>query len=59
MNNGCTVVATLTKHRDFGKPEDEQYHVLPLYVLDPTDENGTYEGFHQRVNAGSLEVLTK
>ncbi|RXG70840.1 Methylcytosine dioxygenase TET3 [Armadillidium vulgare] len=59
MNNGCTVVATLTKHRGFSKPDDEQYHVLPLYILDPTDEEGGYDGFHKKVNAGSLEVLTK
>lgn len=59
MNNGCTVVTTLTKHRGFTKPDDEQLHVLPLYVLDPTDEDGSYESYHQRVQSGALEVLAK
>lgn len=59
MNNGCTVVATLTKHRGFAKPDDEQLHVLPLYILDPTDENGTYDSYHQKVQSGALEVLKK
>ncbi|KAK7021401.1 hypothetical protein SK128_014713 [Halocaridina rubra] len=59
MNNGCTVVATLTKHRGYAKPDDEQLHVLPLYVLDPTDEKGTYEGYHRKIQSGALEVLSK
>ncbi|XP_064093702.1 uncharacterized protein LOC135206249 isoform X2 [Macrobrachium nipponense] len=59
MNNGCTVVATLTKHRGFAKPDDEQLHVLPLYVLDPTDEYGTYEGYQRKIQSGALEVLNK
>ena len=59
MNNGCTVVGTLSKHRDLTKPEDEQYHVLPLYILDPTDENGSFDNYNQKVSNGSLEVLTK
>lgn len=59
MNNGCTVVATLTKHRGFSKPDDEQLHVLPLYVIDSTDEAGTYEGYHRKIQSGALEVLTK
>ncbi|XP_064619759.1 uncharacterized protein LOC135483123 isoform X2 [Lineus longissimus] len=58
MQNGCTVVVTLTKHRGFEKPKDEQLHVLPLYVLDPTDESGSYEGQNEKIRNGSLEVLT-
>lgn len=59
MNNGCTVVATLTKHRGFTKPDDEQLHVLPLYVLDQTGEDGQTESFQARVQSGAVEVLTK
>ncbi|XP_074647636.1 uncharacterized protein LOC141903420 [Tubulanus polymorphus] len=57
MNNGSTVVVTLTKHRGFGKAEDEQLHVLPLYVLDPTGEHGNPDGVNEKIRNGSLEVL--
>ncbi|KAK8729462.1 hypothetical protein OTU49_008479 [Cherax quadricarinatus] len=59
MNNGCTVVATLTKHRGFSKPDDEQLHVLPLYIIDPVDEAGSYTSYHRKVQSGALEVLAK
>ncbi|XP_052768595.1 uncharacterized protein LOC128208914 isoform X2 [Mya arenaria] len=57
MNNGSTVVVTLTKHRGLSKPDDEQLHVLPMYVLDPTDERGSFEGQFAKIQNGSLEVL--
>jgi methylcytosine dioxygenase len=62
MNNGCTVVVTLTKHRGLGKPEDEQLHVLPLYRLDatPSSEDGeTQEEIDKRKQSGALEILNK
>ncbi|XP_076317948.1 uncharacterized protein LOC143229470 isoform X2 [Tachypleus tridentatus] len=59
MNNGCTVLVTLTKHRGWEKPPDEQLHVLPLYVLDSKDEFGSEEGQLAKFKAGSIEVLQK
>uniref|UniRef100_A0A915JRU8 Methylcytosine dioxygenase TET n=1 Tax=Romanomermis culicivorax TaxID=13658 RepID=A0A915JRU8_ROMCU len=53
MNNGCTVVVTLTKHRGFYKPDDEQLHVLPNYLLDLSDRNP-----YDREVPG-LEILTR
>ncbi|XP_071455743.1 methylcytosine dioxygenase TET [Hetaerina americana] len=59
MNNGCTVVVSLTKHRSLAKPEDEQLHVLPLYIMDDTDEFGSKEGQEAKTRSGAVEVLTK
>ncbi|XP_061181975.1 methylcytosine dioxygenase tet3-B-like isoform X2 [Saccostrea echinata] len=57
MNNGSTVVVTLTKHRGLGKPDDEQLHTLPLHVMDMTDEHGSTEAQFEKARNGSLEVL--
>jgi len=49
MNAGCTVVLTLTKPEArmapgvAPAPEDEQFHVLPQYVADDSDEYGSRE----------------
>ncbi|KAJ3653599.1 hypothetical protein Zmor_012841 [Zophobas morio] len=59
MVNGCTVVVTLTKHRKLQKPEDEQLHVLPLYVVDNTDEFDSKESQDEKIRMGSIEVLNK
>lgn len=59
MNNGCTVVVTLTKNRNIVKPADEQLHVLPLYVVDDTDEYGSREQQMEKIRSGSLEVLNR
>lgn len=57
MNNGCTVVVSLTKHREITKSTDEQLHVLPLYVADDTDEYGSKEQQNEKMVIGSIEVL--
>ncbi|XP_021358784.1 methylcytosine dioxygenase TET2-like isoform X2 [Mizuhopecten yessoensis] len=57
MNNGSTVVLTLTKHRGLEKPDDEQLHVLPLYVMDLEDEHGNREKQLEKIRNGSLECL--
>nr|XP_002125458.3 uncharacterized protein LOC100181878 [Ciona intestinalis] len=60
MENGTTLVLTLTKPelRVIGqKPPDEQLHVLPLYKLDLTNEEGTFEGVGQKIREGSIEIL--
>lgn len=59
MNNGSTVVVTLTKHRGLGKGVDEQLHVHPLCVLDPTAEDGTRESRLQQEREGSVSTLSK
>lgn len=52
-------MVTLTKHRTLSKPDDEQLHVLPLYIMDTTDECGSKDGQEEKVRAGHVEVLTK
>ena len=59
MNNGCTVVLSLTKERTLVKPQEEQLHVLPLYTIDTTDEFGSKEKQDEKVQNGSIEILNK
>lgn len=57
MHNGSTVVVNLMKHRGLGKPDDEQLHVLPLYVMDMEDEHGSRDAQLEKIKNGSLECL--
>lgn len=53
-------VTTLTRNSGLKKTDDdEQLHVLPLYVLADVDENGDREGQQRKIDSGSIEIFNK
>merc|ERR1719402_675376 len=56
MVGGATAIVTLLRpqDRDVRKPDEQQYHVLPLYCPDMTDKE-----VEEKVARGGLEVLDK
>lgn len=52
-------MVTLNKHRGFQKSDDEQLHVLPLYVVDESDEFGDKQAQSDKFKNGSVEMLSK
>lgn len=52
-------MVTLNKHRGLQKPEDEQLHVLPLYIIDESDEFGDKVAQSNKFKNGSVEMLSK
>ena len=56
MVGGATAIVTLLRpqDRELRKPEEEQYHVLPLYCPDMTNRE-----VDEKVATGSLEVLDR
>ena len=62
VEGGTTVICTLTRpeNRDFNiVPEDEQMHVLTHYAPDDTDEFSSEDGQKEKLEDGSLNMLTK
>ena len=62
MDGGATVIVTLTRpeNRDnWRNPDDEQFHILPHYMPDKTDEKGSQEGQKKKVERGELNILDR
>lgn len=59
MQDGCTVQVALLKNRHSGEEVDEQLHILPLYVMDTTDEAGSEEGQKEKNSTGGVQTLDK
>jgi len=61
MQDGCTVHVALLKpgNRDTRLPDDEQFHVLPLYTMDGTDEFESVEGQRDKHRTGAVQMLDK
>lgn len=60
INNGSTVVVTLNKRSPWSDPSaGEQLHVLPMYLLDGTDEFGSQVGQEIKAQFGCINFLSK
>ena len=57
-------MVTLTKPENRGfnpkcAPGEEQFHLLPHYAPEETDEFGSKQGQEEKAKSGALEILTK
>ncbi|XP_031638161.1 DNA N6-methyl adenine demethylase-like isoform X2 [Contarinia nasturtii] len=60
MQDGCTVQVGLLKPKSPGMPsDDEQLHILPLYVMDTTDEFDSGDAQKEKHKNGAVQVLEK
>lgn len=60
MQDGCTVQVGLLKPKPPGMPpDDEQLHILPLYIMDTTDEFDSTEAQKEKNKSGAVQVLEK
>ena len=50
---------TRPENRGVKKPDDEQLHVLPNYVIADTDEFNSAEGQKAKQERGDIDVLSK
>lgn len=63
MQDGCTVQVGLLKPKAPGysndDDDDEQLHILPLYVMDTSDEFDNVEAQKDKNKTGAVQVLEK
>lgn len=59
MQDGCTVQVALLRSRHQSEEIDEQLHILPLYVMDTTDEVGSADAQKEKNNSGGVQTLEK
>lgn len=64
MQDGCTVQVGLLKpktpaYSNDDDDEDEQLHILPLYIMDTSDEFDNVEAQKDKNKTGAVQVLEK
>lgn len=59
MQDGCTVQVALLKQPQHSLAEDEQLHVLPLYVMDTSDELDSENAQKEKHATGAVQSLDK